>query len=154
MDTIKKLVMVTVMSATMFGCSQIIGVPTATSRPLNRGDIVGIWQKQDSRAMKSDAPDTTYTLTIQINGDSSYIQSIALGAGVPPIVSRGTWALNGANITFSGMRVETWDFDQGTWRPQQEQWWFIDEPANNPPIALYGGLKSALDTFTKFTKVR
>jgi hypothetical protein len=154
MNMRNKLTTIMMLAICLTGCGQIIGVPNATTRQLTRGDVVGLWTKQDSRAMKSDAADVTYTLSIQINGDSTYTQTIDLGTGAPPIVNKGTWALNGANITFSNMRVETWDFDQGTWRAQREQWWFIDELANTPPVALYGGLKSALESYGKFTKIR
>ena len=152
----KKLIVVVWLAICIVGCGQIIGVPSATNVPVALQNIVGIWSRQDTRAMKHDAPDITYTLTIQLKGDSTYVQTLNLGTGAPPITHTGTWAMNGPHITLANVLVESWDFDQGSWRPQQEQWWFVDDPGSTitPPIALFGGLKSAMETYGKFTKIR
>lgn len=150
----RKIVTTVLLAAVLTGCSQIIGVPSATTVPLTPQSIAGIWTRQDTRNMKVDTPDITYTLTMQLNADGTYVQTLNLGGGKPPIVNNGTWAMSGAHINLANILVESWDFDQGSWRKQQEQWWFVDQPANKPPIALYGGLKSALETFGEFTRVR
>ena len=105
--------------------------------------------------MKLNTP-VSYTVKLEARSDGTYRQEISVASQTNVVEQTGTWALNGAHVTFENILLEEFDFDKGVgkWEPRTATWWLIDAYDNDRKVALFGGLFGDPDAFQQFKRLR